>query len=109
VPHALGHATKVTLDPPVLGGDRLEIEAHRAAFRDLTLATDRLDLLAAVLEAMIRCHRKALADLAVEAPPRRVFLSGREADLVRKLIPEYATAAITLLEEGSLCGVARLF
>jgi xylulokinase len=109
VPQALAHPTKVTLDPPVLGGDRLEIDARRAAFRDLTLATDRLDLLAAVLQAMVRCHRQALADLGLAAMPRRVFLSGREAELVRRLIPEYAAANITVLEEGALRGVAQLF
>ena len=47
LPAAGNRRTRVTLDPPHLGGDRLEIEAHRAAFRDLTLATDRMDLLAA--------------------------------------------------------------
>src|SRR5262249_44959327 len=52
VPEALDRQTMVALDPPFLGGDRLEIEAHRAAFRELTLTTDRLDLLAAVLQAM---------------------------------------------------------
>src|SRR5262249_57867139 len=36
VPEALGRETRVSLDPPYLGGDRLEIGAHRAAFRDLT-------------------------------------------------------------------------
>ena len=92
----------------MLGGDRLEIEAHRAAFRDLTLATDRLDLLAAVLEALVRCHRQALLDLGLEKPAR-VFLAGREAELVRTLIPEYAALPVTMLEEGSLRGVARLF
>lgn len=101
--------TRVTLDPPFLGGDRLEIEAHRAAFRDLTLASDRLDLLAALLEAMVRKHREALAALALTEQPRRIFLTGGGAAVVRKLIPEYASATIELQEEGSLRGVARLF
>ena len=38
VPAASHRTTRVLLDPPFLGGDRLEIEAHRAAFRELTLA-----------------------------------------------------------------------
>lgn len=100
--------TRVTLDPPFLGGDRLEIEAHRAAFRDLTLTTDRLDLLGAVLEALVRCHRAALQALNVSSP-RRIFLTGGGADLVHRLIPEYTGTAVHVLEEGSLRGVARLF
>jgi xylulokinase len=109
VPAALDRETLVTLDPPFLGGDRLEIEARRAAFRDLTLATDRLDLLAALLHAMRRQHRRALAALDVGEPFRRIFLTGGGAALVQKLIPEYAGAAVHILEEGSLRGVARLF
>jgi xylulokinase len=109
IPAAEEHRTKVTLDPPYLGGDRLEIEAHRAAFRDLTLTTDRLDLLAAVLEAMRRQHRKALADLGLGERFQRIFLSGGGAEVVHMLLPEYAGAAVHMLEEGSLRGVARLF
>src|SRR5207244_1166479 len=59
VPAARQHKTRVTLDPPYLGGDRLEVEARRAAFRDLTVTTERIDLLAALLEAMARKHRDA--------------------------------------------------
>lgn len=106
---ALAWPTRVTLDPPFLGGDRLELEACRAAFRDLTLGTDRLDLLAAVLQAMRREHQKAAAALGRDKPFRRVFLSGGGAELVHRLLPEYAGASIHVLEEGSLCGVARLF
>jgi xylulokinase len=103
------HKSRVTLDPPYLGGDRLEIEAHRASFRDLTITTDRLDLLAAVLEAMVRWHRKALADLGVGERFERIFLTGGGADVVRQLLPEYATAEVIEFAEGSLLGVARLF
>ena len=109
VPAALHHPTRVTLDPPFLGGDRLEIEAHRAAFRDLTLTTGRLDLLSALLAAMQRHHRQALADLGVGERFERIFLTGGGAEVVRQLIPEYAGTAVHLLEEGSLRGVARLF
>lgn len=109
VPGAVGRKTLVTLDPAYLGGDRLAIEAHRAGFRDLTLWTDRLDLLAALLEAMARNHHKALRDLGAGARFERIFLTGGGAELVRRLIPEYATANVQVLEEGSLCGVARLF
>ena len=102
-------ATRVTLDPPFLGGDRLEIEAHRASFRDLELTTDRLDLLAALLEAMARGHRDALTALGHGKDFRRVVLSGGGADLVRQLIPEYRTAHVEEMTEGSLRGVAKLF
>lgn len=106
---ALGRTTRVTLDPPYLGGDRLEIEAHRAAFRDLTVTTDRLDLLAAVLEAMRRQHAKALSDLGANQAFQRIFLTGGGADVVQRLLPEYSGSNVYHFEEGSLRGVARLF
>jgi xylulokinase len=109
VPEAMCRQTIVTLDPPFLGGDRLEIEAHRAAFRDLTVTTDRLDLAAALLQAMQRRHREALAALGRGERFQRVFLTGGGAEVVRRLLPEYAGAAVHWLEEGSLRGVARLF
>jgi xylulokinase len=109
VPAALQHETRVTLDPPFLGGDRLEIEAHRAAFRGLTLATDRVELLAAVLEAMRRRHRQALADLGMGERFRRVVLTGGGEEIIHHLLPEYGGATVEMLEEGSLRGVARLF
>jgi sugar (pentulose or hexulose) kinase len=109
IPHALERATRITLDPPFLGGDRLEIEAHRAAFRDLTLATDRLDLLSALLQAMLREHQKALVNLGLRDQFRRIFLTGGGAEVVHKLIPGYAGAAVQILDEASLRGIARLF
>src|SRR5262249_52396787 len=109
VPAALDRPTRVTLDPPFLGGDRLEIEAHRASFRDLELTTDRLDLLAAVLQAMVRRHHEALAGLGAGEPLPRVFLTGGGAAVIRKLLPEYHADNVHFLEEASLRGVARLF
>jgi xylulokinase len=106
---ALERQTRVTLDPPFLGGDRLEIEAHRAAFRDLELHTDRLDLLAALLEALRRRHRDALAALDQGDRFKRIFLAGGGAEIVHRLLPEYASAQVHMLQEGSLLGVARLF
>jgi xylulokinase len=103
------HRTRVSLDPPYLGGDRLEIEAHRAAFRDLLLTSDRLDLLAALLEALVRRHREALAALDQGERFGRIFLSGGGAEVVHRLIPEYASAQVHLVEEASLHGVALLF
>jgi xylulokinase len=109
IPQALEHGTRVTLDPPFLGGDRLEIEAHRAAFRDLELTTSRLDLLAAVLGAMVSRHREALAALGQGNSFRRIFISGGGADLVRRLLPDYQHADVHEIDEASLRGVAKLF
>ncbi|HEV3263731.1 MAG TPA: hypothetical protein VG013_43250, partial [Gemmataceae bacterium] len=109
IPAARQRQTRVALNPPFLGGDRLEIEAHRAGFRDLTLTTDRLDLLAAVLQAMQRHHREAVTALGKGDRFERIFLTGGGAEVVRQLLPEYASARVQPLEEGSLLGVARLF
>lgn len=109
IPAALERQTRVTLDPPFLGGDRLEIEAHRAAFRDLTHTTDRLDLLAALLQAMRRRHYEAVTALGLRNGHGRVFLTGGGADIVRRMIPEYSGNVVHPLEEGSLRGVAHLF
>jgi sugar (pentulose or hexulose) kinase len=109
LPKAREHPTRVTLDPPYLGGDRLEIEAHRAAFRDVTVETTRLDLLAAVLNALVRQHRVALQALDGGEKYSRVVLTGGAAEYVRPLIAEYAGANVEFLEEESLRGVAKLF
>jgi sugar (pentulose or hexulose) kinase len=109
IPAAAQRSTKVLLDPAYLGGDRLEIEAHRAAFRELTLTSDRLDLLVALLQAMQRCQRDALAALGGGRTLQRIVLTGGGAELVHRLLPEYATAKVEMMEEGSLRGAARLF
>jgi xylulokinase len=109
IPACSRRQTRVALDPAYLGGDRLEIEAHRASFRDLTLATDRFDLLAAVLQALRENHTRARANLGLGDSFDRVILSGGGAEIVRSLLPEYASAKIQTLTEGSLRGVARLF
>jgi len=109
IPVALERTTKLTFDPPFLDGDRLAIEARRAAFRDLTLATDRLDLLAALLQAMRQQHEKAVAALGLGREFRRVFFTGKDAAIVRNLIPEYAGATVHSVQENPLLGVARLF
>jgi xylulokinase len=109
IARALEHPTPVTLDPPYLGGDRLEIEPSQAAFRGLTLTTDRIDLLAAVLQAMRQRHYEALEALGMGTRIDRIFLTGGGADVVQRLIPEYHKGAVYPLEEGSLRGVARLF
>lgn len=109
VPAALNCTSRVRLDPAFLGGDRLEIEAHRAAFRDLTLATSREDLLAALLQAMRQHHREALSHLGLGDHWKNVYLTGGGAEVIHRLLPEYADASVHFVEEASLRGVARLF
>jgi sugar (pentulose or hexulose) kinase len=109
IEEALSRQTRVTLDPPHLGGDRLEIEAHRAAFRDLTLSTDPIDLLAALLREMERQHHKAAEALGQGKEFRRIVLTGRGSEVVRRLLPEYAGVAVEVLDVASLRGVAHLF
>jgi xylulokinase len=97
------------LDPPFLGGDRLNIETSTAAFRNLTLSTTRLDLLVTLLREMRKQHDQAVANLDLPGPIRRVILTGGGAEVVRKLIPAYEQLPLQTLEEGSLRGVAQLF
>lgn len=110
IPEASKRATEVKLDPPFLGGDRLQIESKHATFRELTLATDRRDLLAALLNAMREGHRTAFDALdwnwdAVQ----RIFLTGGGSDLLPILLPEFSDDKVQVIEEGALRGTARLF
>ena len=109
IPQALERETRVTLDPPNLADECLELEARRAAFRDLTLETDRLDLLAALLGELRRQFERALAALHPSEPWRRVLLTGIDAALVRQLIPGYAAPNVQILDRDGLGGIARLF
>jgi xylulokinase len=106
---ALATTTTVTLEPLFLGGDRLEIEEKKAGFKNLSLSTERVELLAAVLHAMKLGHRHAWQSLGRSTPPKRIYLSGGGASVVRKLLPEYHDADIIELDQASLLGVARLF
>lgn len=109
IERALDRQTNVTLDPLFLGGDRLEIEEKKAGFKLLSLGTDRIDLLSALLYAMKTGHRAAWNALGRSQPPKRIFLSGGGAKVVRKLLPEYQQADVVELDQASLLGVARLF
>jgi sugar (pentulose or hexulose) kinase len=106
---ALARSTRVQFDPPFLAGDPLAIEAHRAAFRDLELTSDRLDVLAGLLSALVRRHQEALAALELTGPLGRVFLTGAGAERIRLLLPAYHTADVREFENGSLYGIAGLF
>src|SRR5207237_6014679 len=76
VPAAIDRATDVRLDPPYLGGDRLQIEPVRAVFREVSLSARRDDLLAAVLHAMREQHRIAVAGLGLGERFSRIVLTG---------------------------------
>ena len=106
---ALARTTRVQFDPPFLAGDPLAIEAHRAAFRDLELTSDRLDALAGLLSTLVRRHQEALAALELTGPLGRVFLTGAGAERIRLLLPAYHTADVREFENGSLYGIAGLF
>lgn len=110
VPAAADREAVVTLDPPFLGGDRHQIEPKLAAFTGLGLTDTRDDLLAAVIHAMRAGHRAALAAVGYDpAAGGAVYLTGGGASVIQRILPEYAGAAMTMLEEGSLRGCARLF
>lgn len=109
IDQALHRNTSVSLNPSFLGGDRMEIEEKKACLNGLTLSTNRMDLLAAVLQAMKQGHRQAWSHLERQQPPRRVFLSGGGASVVRKLLPEYQQVEVFELEQASLLGIAKVF
>ncbi len=109
VQQAIDHPTEVILDPPYLGGDRLQIDARRAAFRELTLGHTRLDLLAAVLQAMRIHHREAVLALGQGDRFSRIVLTGGGAEIAMRVIPDYKQRRVEQIDEASLHGVARLF
>jgi len=109
IPAAIARQTEVLLDPPYLGGDRLQIEERRAAFRELTIAHERLDLLAAVLTAMRTHHAQATAVVADGQAFKRIVLTGGGATIAQQVIYDRDARAVEMIEEASLRGVARLF
>jgi xylulokinase len=111
IPAALKRQTEVQLEPPFLGGDRLQIEPRRASFTNLTLGTERLDLLAAVLSAMQAGYRSAFAalDWPSDQSINNIYLSGGGSEVMKELIPELSGPNCQIIEEGAMRGVARLF
>jgi xylulokinase len=109
LPQALQRNSAVRLDPPFLGGDRLQIEECRAAWIGLTLDTDRIDLVSAVLQAMRQGHDDAQQSLGLDRPFRRVVIAGGGADLVRRLIAKYDGADVKVVHDGAVRGAAKLF
>jgi xylulokinase len=107
---AAKRSTCVQLDPPFLGGDRLEIEPRIASLTGLTLSADRMDILAAIITAMRDGHHTAM--LAIERANDsggRIFLTGGGASVVRRILTDYQDRELITFEEGSLRGVAKLF
>ncbi len=109
IPLAQQKKTSVVFDPPFLGGDRLQIEAHHASFGGLSVTTDRMDLLSALLQAMIERHGEALTNLGRDDALERVYVTGGGAEVVGQLFPHYETADVKVFQEGSLLGIAKLF
>ena len=61
----------------------------------------------AVLQALVGMTAERLNPPWLAAVSSRVLRLAR--DVVQQMIPEYAVARVHLIEEGSLCGVVRLF
>jgi xylulokinase len=109
IPQAMERGTRVAFDPPFLTGDCLGISAIRAAFRDLTLTTDRLDLLAALLAEMRRRHEIAIQTLSQNSAIRREFVRGSDAELLKRILPQPADATVPSTYATPLHAVVSLF
>jgi sugar (pentulose or hexulose) kinase len=109
IPQAIQRATRVTFDPPFLTGDNLGLMACRAAFRDLSLQADRLDLLAALLAEMRRRHDIAIQSLSKDAAVQRVLVQGTDAEFVMGLLPLPPDVTVQFTNASPLTSVASLF
>jgi xylulokinase len=98
---------------PYLAGDRTSIEQRRGAFAGMTLATTRLDMLAAVIDALARAGGERL-DLLRSAHPitlrAQVLVSGGMNDsLARVLRREWkGNWRFRNIDEATLRGLAFL-
>jgi sugar (pentulose or hexulose) kinase len=99
----------VSLEPANLFGSDLEIDARRASLRNLTISADRIDVLAAVLNAIVREHWRARDSIGLAETPRRVYLCSDGVSLFRTVLPEYAQTNVITVEHAPLRGVAKLF
>jgi sugar (pentulose or hexulose) kinase len=109
IPAARARQTRVCFDPAALAGDPLEIEACRAAFRDLELSTDRMDLLTGLLEAMVRRHQEALSDVGGSRRFERIVLTGLGAESIQPWLPDYERANVLAFDDVVRTGIAQLF
>jgi sugar (pentulose or hexulose) kinase len=102
-------STRVALEPAYLCDDAWEIETHRAAFRDLTLKSDRIDLLAAALRAICTQYARARSNVGIDGTPRRLFLVDQDVELFERLVPDCTQSKKTSLQNAALRGIAKLF
>jgi xylulokinase len=73
---------------PYLAGERTSLEQRRGAFANLTLASTREHLLAAIIEALAEASAARLKTLAINPvkPLRRVVVSGGAEDRLDRLM-----------------------
>jgi xylulokinase len=102
---------KVTFEP-YLAGERTSIEQRRGAFTGLTLATTRRNMLAAVLESLVKAsaERLALLDTGDVKILRKVVVSGGAQDRLDELFHRDWPGRWTFRaeDEATLRGLARL-
>jgi xylulokinase len=109
IPQAPATASRVTFDPPYLTGDSLGIVAARAAFRDLTPATDRMELLAAMLTEMRNRHEKAMGLLGWDRSARRIYVRGGDAEFALGLLKYEKDLDFHFVQPTPLTAIASLF
>lgn len=109
IPQALARQSLASFDPPFLAGDVDSIETCRASFRDLTLTTDRHEFVAALIQALLRRQRQALAALEVVNPQGRIVLTGPGANLMGRLLSEFHEARIEIRPIEPILGIPKLF
>ena len=106
------HAHDGVAFEPYLAGERTSIEQRRGAFTGLTLATTRREMLAAVIEALVKASaaRLALLDTGDVKILRKVVVSGGQQDRLDELFhrdwPGHWTFHAE--DEATLRGLGRL-
>ena len=97
---------------PYLAGERTSIEQRRGAFSGLTLATTRREMLAAVLESLVKASaaRLSLLDTGEVKIRRHVVVSGGAQDRLDELFHRDWPGRWTFRaeDEATLRGLARL-
>jgi xylulokinase len=103
--------TTVTFEP-YLAGERTSIEQRQGAFTGLTLATTRTDMLAAVIESLVKAsaERLTLLDTGETKILRTVVVSGGAQDRLDELFHRDWPGRWTFRaeDEATLRGLARL-
>jgi hypothetical protein len=73
------------------------------------LTADRIELLAAVLQAIRSEHVRARNNVCVDVVPRRIHLVDQDTELFDRLLSKYSGAEKVTLQQAALRGVAKLF